>query len=309
MRRNGHPLIIAIAVLALSLARCALSVAAPDQTPVAHSAAAPAPAARPAEPAQVAAAPSITNSPRAAAPQSTGTTARSAPIDRHSGNGDKREDRSNRNQNLNSGNYGYAGFGYYPYLPAYNYWNPYYNNYNGSVYPGQFTQPDTAITEPNESADQTLSAPVTPEVTPPQPAAVDTTSAALNSALIASPQWRDADAQVRSAQSEYDAASAIVLAQLRTQPAYQQALAQKAADAQKLNSIEKKNPTPPMDRTQSAASAKLSAAETVTQMETAALAADPRASAAKAKLDAAVTNRLEIRRQIEASLPRPPKNQ
>jgi CCR4-NOT transcriptional regulation complex NOT5 subunit len=305
--------------LALSLAPSARSVAVADQPPAAHSSApaAEAPHAAPAE-APHAAAPAIqdrapaaqpaarpANSPQNSAPQTVTNTVRSNATDHRQG-------RENRGRNLNNGNYGYPGYAYYPFAPAYDYWNPYWNNYNntnGPTYPGQFTQPDAAVSEPDESANQTLSAPTNPEVTPPPPSAPDTTSASLNSALIASPQWRDADAQVRLAQSEYDAASAIILAQLRTQPAYQQALAQKAADAQKLNSIEKKDPAPPMDRTESAATAKLTAAQTLTQMETAALAADPHASGAKAKLDAAVINRLEVRRQIEASVPKPPNAQ
>jgi len=139
-------------------------------------------------------------------------------------------------------------------------------------------------------------------VNPPQ--APDTPSAALNAALMASPQWRQADAQVRIAQAEYDTAKAQVLAQLQTQPAYQQALARKQQDAQKVESLKAKDPAPSIERAAPIATAKLDAAQAVTQMESAALLADPQASAAKIKLDVAIARRDEARQAAQAALPK-----
>jgi hypothetical protein len=121
---------------------------------------------------------------------------------------------------------------------------------------------------------------------------------------MASPQWRDADAKVKIAQAAYDAASSRVLAQLRTQPDYQQALARKQQDARKLTSLKTKDPNPPIARAAPIAKAKLDAAKSVTDMENAALMADPQASAANAQLKAAIVQRDEVRQAVESALPK-----
>jgi hypothetical protein len=226
--------------------------------------------------------------------------------------------RSNAQANQQAANGG-RNNGYYPLGYASAFWDPnwtpygdsnnYPNNYNGNgyspAYPAQFTQPaENDQTEPPSVNSQAIPT-GTAQTVAPAPTGPDVTSAALKSALLASPQWRDADEQVRIDQSQYDSASAIVLAKLRAQPAYQQALAQKAADAQKIASIKAKDPNAPIDRTEAVATAKLDAAQSVTQMENAAIAADPRASAAKVKLDTAIAQRQEIRQAIESAAPRP----
>jgi hypothetical protein len=185
---------------------------------------------------------------------------------------------------------------------GYDYWNSNWYPYNyGPDYPGQFVQGGADQSTAAESA----GAPSSVDTLSPTP----TTAASVpDSALLASPQWRDADAQVRIAQGKYDAAVEVVKTKLRSEPAYQAALLSKERDAQQLAAIQSKNPAPSIDRTAPAATAKLDAAETITRMESAAIQADPQASAAKSDLDAAIAHRDEIGRAVDATVPRPALN-
>jgi hypothetical protein len=325
MNRKTDILLSGVACVALGFVSIAQVFAAPNQSSAAPAESAHASAA-PAAPAERAPAPEPTRSAPAPTQQPTASPRTNpAPADTNQGGVNQVQqniiNRSNAQANQQAaggaGNqnhiYGYAN-GYYPLGYASAFWNPNWspygqnNNYNGygPEYPAQFSQPpEDSQTEPPSVNSQVIPD-VAPQIaTPTVPAEPQATSAALKLALIASPQWRDADEQVRIAQSQYDSASGIVLAQLRTQPAYQRALAQKAADAQKVASLKAKDPAAPIDRTEAVATAKLDAAQTVTQMENAAIAADPHASAAKIKLDTAIAQRQEARLAVESSLPHP----
>jgi hypothetical protein len=274
------------------------SKSAPAAAPAAAPApAAAAPAARPAE-----SAPARTDEAAANTGAANSNTTNSRPSNANVGNSPSDDHRIQPDHGHDGQNRpGYTGTSY-PWI-GYNYWgNGYdgYNYYNGPQYPGQFQQQDTAVAEPDSQSSSIQTVPTAP-VPPSEP---DTDSAVLKSALFASPQWRVADEQVRIAQSEYDSASAVVLAQLRAKPDYQQAVAQKAADGKKVASLTAKEPGAPIEQKEAIATKKLDAAQTVTQMETAALAADPRASAAKGKLDAAIAQRTETRQAIEAGIAR-----
>jgi hypothetical protein len=197
--------------------------------------------------------------------------------------------------------------GYFPLGYSFAYFDPAWSGYgvfdngNQSAYqllPNE--QPDQQNADFAPSDDQSLNPP-----TPQTAAAPGGGSPALDSALMASPQWRDANAQVQIAQSEYDTAWTRVIAQLRQQPAFQQALAKKEQDAQRVAALKTNDPNPAISTAAAAATAKLDAAKQVTDMEAAALAADPQASAAKAKLDVAIARRNEARQAVIASLPKP----
>jgi hypothetical protein len=209
-----------------------------------------------------------------------------------------REHRAERNRN----NYYPLGYPFVYFDPA---WNGYgvFDDGNQSAYqllPDE--QPDQQNADFAPPYDQSANTP-TPQAAAPAPPGGG--SPALDSALIASPQWRDANAQLQVAQSEYDTARARVVAQLRNQPAFQQALATKQQDAQRVAALKARDPDATISNATTVATAKLDAAKQVTDMEAAALAADPQASAAKAKLDAAIAQRNEARQAVIASLPKP----
>jgi hypothetical protein len=195
---------------------------------------------------------------------------------------------------------------YYPLGTSFNYWNPDWSPYNDAYgyddnqpnYPGQFEQSSADNADPNaQSANEVL---VTPS-----PAQGEVITPQLRTALMNSPPWRDADERVKVAQAGYEIAKARVISQLKTKPEYQQAVARKNQDAQQVDSLKTKDPSALMTRTESVATAKLDAAKAVTDMETAALAADPQASAAKMQLDSALAQRDEARQSVEAALTRP----
>jgi hypothetical protein len=190
----------------------------------------------------------------------------------------------------------------YPLGALYDYWNPYWNaydgygsyNYNQATYPGQFGENNADVEQPAEA---TVDA-----VIPPRQAEDDAASPVLRSALLASPQWREADEQVKIAQAQYDTAAAKVLEKLKAQPSYQQAVARKDQDAQRVAWLKAKDPDPSISRAAPVATAKLDAAKVVTDMQNAALATDPQASVAKVKLDTALARRDEARQAVEAQI-------
>jgi hypothetical protein len=296
----------AVWIALVGLTGAGVSLAAPPDHPAeatAHVVQAPAPTASvaPAETAR-AAAPSHSQSPAPTVAQTPAPTrtnenqGRTTAAEQHVDQRDRQGHAVGRRDNngLNSSN------GYYPLGYAYGYLNPTWSPYDGGPsYPGQFVQPDQTDSSPANNSIDTM--PESPAVAPLTAVA----SSSTNAALSASPQWRDADLKVRVAQNQYDSAAARVMGKLRSDPAYQQALAFKERDADQLAVIQSKNSTPSIDRTAPVATAKLDAAQTITQLENQAIVADPQASAAKSDLDAAIAHRNEIGAAIEAALPKP----
>jgi hypothetical protein len=193
-----------------------------------------------------------------------------------------------------AGIFPYGGYGFNYFAPN---WYP-YNNYgygygSSDPYPAQLAP---------QNSDQQASRPPDAYVPPPSPPSQPPTAA-----LVTSPQWREADEQVKIAQSAYDREAARVLAQLKTNPDYREAVDRKNGQAQRVASLQTASATatpattPPTTQRAEVAMAKLDAAKTVTDMETAALGADPQATAAKAKLTAALARRDEAAQAVQGA--------
>ena len=198
--------------------------------------------------------------------------------------------RGNFNQQLIPGYYGT------------NYWDNGYLGNQSQYYGQQYGQNEQNSygDQQQQQSNQTVSPNQAPALIEP-PRQADTPS--LAAALQASPAYLAADAQVREAQTAYDAASEKVTDKLKQSPDYQQALQRKMADAAKVSANKAADPTASPEKAEPAAQAKLDAAKTVSDMEREALAADPQAVSAKSKLDICVAKRMAIRAQIQESLP------
>jgi hypothetical protein len=142
---------------------------------------------------------------------------------------------------------------------------------------------------------------------------------AMRQALDASPEWKQATANLIRAWTLYADAVEAALGDLQDKPEYRRARAelrtakarleavQAAGDAQAAgqgrNARADARPDAPPDRLLSATDAALKARRTVRRLESAALAADPDVQRAERRLDNAVDRRDEVRDKIAAKLP------
>ena len=285
-------LIVALALSPIGLARAA-GTAAPAAAASGAKAAAPAAAAPAAH--STPEAPSAGN--RSGTPENPTPTARPANQLGNGAtvNGQNQVNRDNVNRERSNNGNGYLIPGYY----GTNYWDNGYLN-NQTQYYGQFQQNDYNSNNQQQSQQQNGDTQAPALYIPPGQAETPSMTAAEK----ASPAYQQADVELRAAQAEYDAASQRVTDRLHQDPNYQQATEKKDADASKLSTMKDKKPAPSPEQAAPIAQAKLNAAKSVTDMERQAIMNDPQASAAKAKLDAAIAKRAAIQAQIEGSLPK-----
>jgi chromosome segregation ATPase len=117
----------------------------------------------------------------------------------------------------------------------------------------------------------------------------------------ASPQLSAAQEALRQAQADYDNAAAPVLEKVRAGNAYRDALDAKKAAAQKVQDLQA-DPNADQDQITAAARVVLEKGHAVTEMENAALVADPKIVVLKEKLAAANSNLLKLKRDLEQSI-------
>jgi uncharacterized protein YdcH (DUF465 family) len=161
---------------------------------------------------------------------------------------------------------------------GHSYWNPPVDGYGSGFYRGDGTyDSDTAQNQP-----------APPPPTPPNPA--DTTSPTQDQAkalnqLEGMPEYRQALAELQQAQSEYVRISADVLDKLKKGDAeYQTLLAQRDRAEDQVEAVQASARIPAPEAVTPAAQKKLDLKSKITRKEQSALAADPQARAAKARL-------------------------
>jgi hypothetical protein len=117
----------------------------------------------------------------------------------------------------------------------------------------------------------------------------------------ASPAVAEAQNALRQAQANYDAATAPILDKVRGSARYQAAIEAKKAAARRVEELQEQSPQD-QDQITEAARAVLDKGGAVTQLQGAAVASDPSATALKAKLDAANLKLLRLRHDLEESI-------
>jgi hypothetical protein len=117
----------------------------------------------------------------------------------------------------------------------------------------------------------------------------------------ASPDAVAAQAVLRQAQSDYDAATAPILEKVHTSPQYQAALDAKTAASQHVEDLQNETP-PDQDQITLAARDVLDKGQVLTKMQNEALASDPQIVALKANLDASNQKLLKLRHDLEESI-------
>jgi chromosome segregation ATPase len=110
-----------------------------------------------------------------------------------------------------------------------------------------------------------------------------------------------AQAALRQAQSDYDAATAPILEEVRSTPQYEAALDAKKSAAQHVEDLQNESP-PDQDQITQAARAVLDKGQVLTKMQNAALASDPKITSLKANLDAANQKLLKLRYDLDESI-------
>ena len=131
----------------------------------------------------------------------------------------------------------------------------------------------------------------------------DDLPAALRKALEASPQYREATAQLLRAWADYARAAEQVLQRLRPNAKYQRALADLRQAESKVAAIRDRGGNVPAVNLVSAAQEAMLARRAVRAVEEQAIDADPVARRAKQQVDEAVERRNKIREDIAAKLP------
>lgn len=126
---------------------------------------------------------------------------------------------------------------------------------------------------------------------------------ALRKAVDGSPQYREAMAQILRVWPEYARAAEQVLQRLRSNPAYQRALAQQRDAEAKVANLRDRGGNVPAVNLVGAAQQALLARRAVRALEERAIDADPVASRAKQQLDQAIDRRNKVRDEIAAKLP------
>ena len=121
-------------------------------------------------------------------------------------------------------------------------------------------------------------------------------------ALQGMPAYSQALVEFKAAQQAYEDASARVLAKLRKDPQYQRLVAERDRAEDHVEAAQASARIPPNpERVTPAAQRKLNVSSKITNMEQDAIAADPEASAAKAKMVEANARLSALRKQAEAS--------
>jgi len=128
----------------------------------------------------------------------------------------------------------------------------------------------------------------------------------LRSEFQQSGEYRTALAAVEQAQADFDAARAIVLGRLADDPAYKAARQKKEAAEKARDELDAAPGSPEQT---AAATAVLDAASEVSKLETAAINADPAASAARERLAAASARLNDLKKKFEDSIANHPKLQ
>jgi hypothetical protein len=187
--------------------------------------------------------------------------------------------------------------GYYNYW-GYDRYRPYddgYRPYEPQPYP-----PDVPATEP-PAADRGNDPRNRDPLLPPEDLMGDEdTPPALQKALDASPQYREATAQLLRAWADYARAAEQVMQRLHATPRWQRAYeALRAAEAKVADTREQKAPA--VNLVTAAQNAML-ARRAVRRMEEQAINADPLAKRAKDQVDQAVDRRNKIRDDIASKL-------
>src|SRR5688500_11071241 len=129
------------------------------------------------------------------------------------------------------------------------------------------------------------------------------TPAALRKALEASPQYREATAQLLRAWATYARAAEQVLLRLRPAPEYRKAMQQLRAAEKKVEAVRERDRGAPAVNLVSAAQEALLARRQVRAIEQKAIDADPVARRAKQEVDKAIEQRNKIRDDIASTLP------
>ena len=117
----------------------------------------------------------------------------------------------------------------------------------------------------------------------------------------ASPDVVAAQAALRQAQSDYDAATGPILDKVRSSPQYEAALDAKKSAAQHVEDLQNEVP-PDQDQITQAARVVLDKGQVLTTMQNDALASDPKITSLKANLDAANQKLLKLRHDLEESI-------
>jgi hypothetical protein len=143
-------------------------------------------------------------------------------------------------------------------------------------------------------------APTVPSVpATPSPAQVQAQS---TNAVQGMPAYSQALVEFKAAQQAYEDASARVLAKLRKDPEYQRLVARRDRAEDRVEAAQAGAKIPPSaERMTPAAQQKLNVSSKITNMEQDAIAADPEAAAAKAKMVEANARLSALRKQAEAS--------
>jgi hypothetical protein len=137
--------------------------------------------------------------------------------------------------------------------------------------------------------------------TPPTPSPTQEQARAAN-ALQGMPAYNQAMVEFKSAQAAYDDAVARVTDRLRQDPEYRRLVAERDRAGDRVEAVQAgARIAPNPDRVLPAAQQKLQVSSKITKMEQDAIAADPQASAAKAKLVEANEKLTALRKQAEAS--------
>lgn len=111
----------------------------------------------------------------------------------------------------------------------------------------------------------------------------------------ATPEWKQADAASKQAEARYAAAVRVARASLNNNPAYKQAMDERAKRETELNALKTAEERDPQ-AIAAASVALLKAVETTSRLDQEALAADPKVAEAKAGLDAAAADMNELRK-------------
>ena len=171
------------------------------------------------------------------------------------------------------------------------------NNNNGGAKPAQPPPPPvdhTASTDARKHVNETNA-----EVTKATLAVTDIVTG-LRREAEKTPEWMQAQAALNTARSENEAARTAVIDSLKPNAAYTQAVRAKAKAEADRDALAKEPGTTAEQRDQNA-TALFQATQAVAKIESDAVTADPRATATRAKLDAADRKYADLVRAVDAA--------
>jgi hypothetical protein len=170
-------------------------------------------------------------------------------------------------------------------VPALNSWAPYSWWFNGNSYwwPPVDNRDDSGYRNDTTSSANSTS-PTTP-ATPPAdvPAQTQVQAQSLNQ-LEGMPEYRRLMAELKKAQNQYETASARAIEKVKANPEYQALVKERDQAQDKVEAVQASAKIPPVEQVTPAAEKKLDVSAKITRMEQEAIAADPQASAAKARM-------------------------